>query len=29
MADALDLTRQAPRVGGLGFPQIPDHGYGP
>lgn len=29
MADALDLTRQAARIGGLGFPQIPDHGYGP
>lgn len=29
MADALDLGRRAPRVGGLGFPQIPDHGYGP
>jgi hypothetical protein len=27
MSDALDMGRRAPRVGGLGFPQIPDHDF--
>lgn len=28
MADALPLGARMPRVGGLGMPQIPDHGFG-
>jgi hypothetical protein len=28
MSDALDMGRRMGRVGGLGFPQIPDHGFG-
>lgn len=29
LSDVLSLNLRGPHVGGLGFPQIPDHGYGP